>query len=149
LIGSRQNKIADKIPGLGDLPMIGRLFGSQKDERNKTEIVLLITPYIVRNIDRPEASALEFDSPSLANEGEPVAASSIDEDLPRNFGEYELLEKLIETGLIGIFENVQVQFHDVAPDSHSRMERIQKALGKTHTPTYQYEFVWENWTRRR
>jgi len=64
-------------------------------------------------------------------------------------GEYELLEKLIETGLIGIFENVQVQFHDVAPDSHSRMERIQKALGKTHTPTYQYEFVWENWTRRR
>ena len=62
LLQDEERKLADKIPGLGDLPVIGRLFGSQKDERNKTEIVLLITPYIVRNIDRPEASALEFPS---------------------------------------------------------------------------------------
>lgn len=62
-------------------------------------------------------------------------------------GEYELLEKLIETGLIRILKNIQVQFHNVARDSGNRMEQIQKRLRETHHPTYQYRFVWENWAR--
>ncbi len=60
LIQDEERNTADKVPGLGDLPIVGRLFSSHKDERNKTEIVLLITPYIVRNIDRPGAATLEF-----------------------------------------------------------------------------------------
>jgi FkbM family methyltransferase len=64
-------------------------------------------------------------------------------------GEYELLERLIETGLIANIRDIQVQFHDIAPDSPARMQRIQAALMKTHEPTYQYRFVWENWTRRK
>ena len=60
LIQDEDRSTADKVPGLGDLPVIGRLFGSRKDERNKTEIVLLITPYVVRNLDRPGAATLEF-----------------------------------------------------------------------------------------
>jgi FkbM family methyltransferase len=63
-------------------------------------------------------------------------------------GEYELLERLIETGLIKNIKDIQVQFHDVADDSRSRMAKIQQELSKTHQPTYQYEFVWENWTRK-
>ncbi len=60
LIQDEERNTADKVPGLGDLPVLGRLFGSRKDERNKTEIVLLITPYVVRNLDRPGAATLEF-----------------------------------------------------------------------------------------
>jgi hypothetical protein len=41
--------------------------------------------------------------------------------------------------------NVQVQFHDFVPDAERRMRRIQEKLGKTHSLTYQYLFVWENW----
>jgi FkbM family methyltransferase len=63
-------------------------------------------------------------------------------------GEYELLDRLIETGLIKNIKDIQVQFHDVADDSRSRMAKIQQELSKTHQPTYQYEFVWENWTRK-
>ena len=62
LLQDEERNTADKIPGLGDLPMIGRLFGSRKDEHNKTEIILLITPYVVRNIERPDASMIEFAS---------------------------------------------------------------------------------------
>lgn len=62
-------------------------------------------------------------------------------------GEYELLERLIESGLIENIDNIQVQFHNVAADSAARMERIQSALARTHAPTYRYRFVWENWTR--
>lgn len=60
-------------------------------------------------------------------------------------GEYELLDRLIETGLIKIIDNLQVQFHNISRDSREQMKRIQKELQKTHKPTYQYEFVWENW----
>lgn len=61
-------------------------------------------------------------------------------------GEYELLEALIDNNLIGIFKNIQVQFHDfLLADGKERMNRIQENLSRTHQITYQYEFVWENW----
>ena len=49
-----------KIPGLGDLPMLGRLFGSKRDEGQKTELVLSITPRLVRNNRRPGVEQSEF-----------------------------------------------------------------------------------------
>jgi FkbM family methyltransferase len=61
--------------------------------------------------------------------------------------EYELLERLLDAGLVGMFDDIQVQFHDIGPGSASRMERIQRRLCETHHPTYQYRFVWENWRR--
>lgn len=63
-------------------------------------------------------------------------------------GEYELLERLIDTGYIRIFRDVQVQFHQLAKDSERRMACIHDGLKQTHFPTYEYRFVWENWSRR-
>jgi hypothetical protein len=63
-------------------------------------------------------------------------------------GEFELLERMIETGLVPRFVNMQVQFHNVADDSTPRMEAIQRELAKTHELTYEYRYVWENWTRK-
>ena len=60
-------------------------------------------------------------------------------------GEYELLEYLIENGIIRVIVNIQVQFHDFVSDAEARMRAIQRNLEKTHYLTYQYEFVWENW----
>jgi general secretion pathway protein D len=48
------------LPGLGDLPIIGRLFGSQRDSNDRTEIVLSITPRLVRTVQRPPAASSEF-----------------------------------------------------------------------------------------
>lgn len=64
-------------------------------------------------------------------------------------GEYELLERLIETRLIETIDHLQVQFHRIATASVERMERIQTELSRTHQPTYQYRFVWESWSRRK
>ena len=69
LLQDEERSIADKIPGLGNLPLLGRLFGSRHDEHNKTEIILLITPYVVRNIERPDAATLEFASGTDASIG--------------------------------------------------------------------------------
>jgi FkbM family methyltransferase len=60
-------------------------------------------------------------------------------------GEYDLLDRLISARLISRIRNIQVQFHDFVPDAARRMKRIQEALRHSHRPTYQYEFVWENW----
>jgi FkbM family methyltransferase len=61
-------------------------------------------------------------------------------------GEYDILEHLIENKLISKIENIQVQFHDFVPDAENRMQEIQRKLSLTHKLTYQYIFVWENWT---
>jgi general secretion pathway protein D len=60
LISDEDRAGASKVPGLGDLPILGRLFSSNRDELNKTEIVLTITPRILRNIERPELVDAEF-----------------------------------------------------------------------------------------
>jgi general secretion pathway protein D len=48
LISSSDRNTASKIPGLGHLPTVGRLFGNNNGSSNKTEIVLSITPHILR-----------------------------------------------------------------------------------------------------
>jgi FkbM family methyltransferase len=63
-------------------------------------------------------------------------------------GEYEVLPRLIDSGLIEEIDEVQVQFHDVVPNAKKRMNEILADLALSHEPTYRYPFVWENWRRR-
>jgi len=71
LISDEDRKTANQIPGIGDLPVLGRLFGSHLDTQNKTEIVLLITPRVIRNLARPELRFEEFPSGTEAAIGAP------------------------------------------------------------------------------
>ena len=41
----------NQIPGLGDLPILGALFQSDRFQRNETELVIIVTPYIVQPVD--------------------------------------------------------------------------------------------------
>lgn len=50
LITDQDRNDAQKIPGLGHLPLIGNLFGNNAGQSNRSEIVLAITPHIVRNL---------------------------------------------------------------------------------------------------
>jgi general secretion pathway protein D len=67
LINNTDRSSGNKVPGLGDLPILGRLFGSSTDESQQTEIVLSITPHLIRNLQRPEAGASEFSAGTEAN----------------------------------------------------------------------------------
>lgn len=60
LISDEDRSSANRIPLLGDLPILGRLFSNQSDNRQKTEIVLSITPRLIRNIQRASPSAESF-----------------------------------------------------------------------------------------
>ncbi len=54
LINDSDRNSASRTPGLGQLPFLGRLFSSEGSDRQKTEIVLSITPRIVRAIATPD-----------------------------------------------------------------------------------------------
>lgn len=60
LISDEDRSAANRIPLLGELPLLGRLFSSQSDNRKKTEIVLSITPRLIRNVQRKDPSTEVF-----------------------------------------------------------------------------------------
>jgi general secretion pathway protein D len=66
VINNADRKAANKIPGLGDIPVLGRLFGGHSDQTLNNEILLSITPRIVNNVVRPDAQVAEFWSGSTS-----------------------------------------------------------------------------------
>jgi general secretion pathway protein D len=78
LISDEDRKSIAQVPGVGNLPIVGRLFGNHQDTSSKTEIVLLITPRVLRNIDRPQARFAEFASGTEAAIGaSPLALQAV------------------------------------------------------------------------
>jgi len=63
-------------------------------------------------------------------------------------GEFDLLERLLQTRLIEAVTHLQVQFHRFVPDAVDRRRRIREGLAATHQLTYDYEFIWESWSRK-
>lgn len=81
LINDEDRSAANRIPLLGDLPILGRLFGSQSDTRNKTELVLSITPHLIRNIQRQSPAAESFWSGTeVSLRDRPLQLRSVDAD---------------------------------------------------------------------
>jgi general secretion pathway protein D len=69
LISNEDRRNSSQVPGLADMPVAGRLFQNKEDTANKTEVVLLITPRVVRNIERAESRLEEFNSGTEAEVG--------------------------------------------------------------------------------
>ena len=84
LISSTDRSDASKVPGLGDLPVAGRLFSSQLDNVQKVELVLSITPRILRNLRQPEVSEAEIWVGTEAQPRlRPVGGIAVARDVPR------------------------------------------------------------------
>jgi general secretion pathway protein D len=69
LINDEDRRNAAGTPGISDLPVLGRLFTNKDETMNKTEVVLLITPRVIRNIERPGIRLEEFNSGTEAEVG--------------------------------------------------------------------------------
>jgi pilus assembly protein CpaC len=48
LMNNTMNSTMQKIPGIGDIPILGHLFRSKAAQKNQTELVVIITPQILR-----------------------------------------------------------------------------------------------------
>lgn len=79
LIQSDERRANNGVPGLNEIPLVSKLFGVSQDSDTRTEIVLLITPRIVRNLDLPGLGLQEF----LAGTESSVGAAPIQLGIPR------------------------------------------------------------------
>lgn len=60
LIRDDERRVLNGIPGLSDLPVLGKLFAHSKTESTQTDIILTLTPHIVRVLDLDESDLLAF-----------------------------------------------------------------------------------------
>jgi general secretion pathway protein D len=60
LIRDDERKVHDGIPGISDLPGVGHLFGHSRNERTQTDVILMLTPHIVRVLDLTEEDLRSF-----------------------------------------------------------------------------------------
>ncbi|MBX9797591.1 type II and III secretion system protein family protein [Sphingomonas sp.] len=51
LLQNNHNNSIDQAPGLGDIPILGALFRSNGFQRNETELLIVITPYLVKPVN--------------------------------------------------------------------------------------------------
>ncbi|WP_237261795.1 type II secretion system secretin GspD [Thiomicrorhabdus immobilis] len=49
LINEKETRSKSKVPGLGDLPVLGNLFSSSQDQREKVNLMVFLRPVIIRN----------------------------------------------------------------------------------------------------
>jgi len=69
LLDRRVTEQLSKIPGLGDVPLLGKLFTSRTLNKTNTELLVMVTPQLVRPIPKGQ-SAPEIKMPRKALEGE-------------------------------------------------------------------------------
>jgi pilus assembly protein CpaC len=62
LLNEQVRGLASRIPGLGDVPILGALFRSVSFQRSLTELVILVTPEIVAPLDAHQKLALPGDN---------------------------------------------------------------------------------------
>lgn len=55
LISSNRTKSKSKVPGLGDVPVLGKLFQNSRDSDSRTELLMLITPYVIEDSSQARA----------------------------------------------------------------------------------------------
>jgi len=60
LIRDDERQVLQGVPGLSDIPLIGRLFAYNRMESQQTDIILTLTPHIVRILDLTEADLRPF-----------------------------------------------------------------------------------------
>jgi len=76
LIQNNQTHDVRKFPGLGDLPILGALFRSDGFRRNETELVIVVTPYVVKPVSDPRIP-LPTDGLVASNDNERLASGAL------------------------------------------------------------------------
>ncbi len=62
LLQDQGTQVDQGLPGLNEIPIIGALFNSNSFQREETELVIVVTPYIVRPVSRPSLLSLPTDN---------------------------------------------------------------------------------------
>jgi pilus assembly protein CpaC len=76
LLQNNVNQNINKFPWLGDLPMLGQLFRSEAFQRNESELVIIVTPYLVHPIASASRALAPTDGYVPSSDGQLVLHGS-------------------------------------------------------------------------
>lgn len=102
LLRNDQGNTIDKFPILGDIPVLGALFRSSEYQNNQTELVILVTPYIVKPVDDPKQFATPLDGYKPATDGERILLGKLHGETPK----YKNSEKPDPATPASVFEGI-------------------------------------------
>jgi general secretion pathway protein D len=80
LIRDEERTVLSGVPGLSDMPLIGHLFASNHKETDQTDVILTLTPHIVRVLDLSESDLRPF---RLGREGGSGLSDALGTGAPR------------------------------------------------------------------
>jgi pilus assembly protein CpaC len=78
LLQTSQNRQADQVPWLGDVPVLGALFRSSGFQRNETELVVIVTPRLVVPVPPGMELATPLDNLTASNDPELVLLGKLE-----------------------------------------------------------------------
>lgn len=67
LLQSQNDITTSRVPGLGKMPVLGSLFSSKSYQRRETDLVILVTPYLVKPVDPSKKMAVPTDGSQPAS----------------------------------------------------------------------------------
>nr|WP_245468244.1 MULTISPECIES: type II and III secretion system protein family protein [unclassified Mesorhizobium] len=70
LLSSKNTRLQEQVPWLGQVPIIGALFHNSSTQKEETELVVIVTPHIVRPVKPGQQLATPFDKTKPANDPE-------------------------------------------------------------------------------
>ncbi|WFP62785.1 type II and III secretion system protein family protein [Mesorhizobium sp. WSM4904] len=70
LLSSKNTRLQEQVPWLGQVPIIGALFHNSSTQKEETELVVIVTPHLVRPVKPGEQLATPFDKTKPANDPE-------------------------------------------------------------------------------
>ncbi|RUV91900.1 type II and III secretion system protein family protein [Mesorhizobium sp. M1A.F.Ca.IN.022.07.1.1] len=70
LLSSKNTRLQDQVPWLGQVPIIGALFKNSSTQKEETELVVIVTPHLVRPVKPGEQLATPFDKTKPSNDPE-------------------------------------------------------------------------------
>ncbi|MEO8326300.1 MAG: secretin N-terminal domain-containing protein [Nitrospirota bacterium] len=88
LLSEENTKSRDSVPGLDDIPVLGKLFSNTNTSKVVTEVILVITPHIVRSVTPPQlakhtmwsGTANQYNSKPMFSYTQPVPTALYEEE---------------------------------------------------------------------
>jgi len=129
LLDNELTETLNRIPGLANIPLLGKLFQSRARSKNNTELLVIVTPEVVRPIPVGPVPELNYPQPFLkANSPFPMRQPGIDKTGPvaeQTHGKSIPIEQLVQAQKQG--QAAQAPTTEVAPPQQPAAKPAQAA----------------------
>jgi pilus assembly protein CpaC len=136
LMGNSSQSTVKKMPGAGDLPILGSLFRSNSFQRGETELVIVVTPYLVQPIDAKDIKLPTdgYQNPNILQQilGNQDSAGKSGGDRPKPTAAQQSQEATVPK--VGSFEDGAVPL--LMPADGDKKKRGKKAKADAAAPGF-------------